>query len=147
MKKTLVALLIAIMSLTLVACGGDKEEAKDEVKNDEAKTQETFTYAIQSDTGNTLNYFTTDTREGMSFINMINKPLFTLAADGSYNFYTAESFVYADSLFSDLINQCDTNISIVDYTNAKDELESLVPKTSKEKLKVFVSSKEFINEK
>lgn len=62
-------------------------------------------------------------------------------------FYTAESFVYADSLFSDLINQCDTNISIVDYTNAKDELESLVPKTSKEKLKVFVSSKEFINEK
>ncbi len=62
-------------------------------------------------------------------------------------FYTAESFVSADSLFSKLVNQCDTDISIVDYTNAKDELESLVPGTSKDKLKVFVSSKEFINEK
>ena len=55
-------------------------------------------------------------------------------------FYNSETFVSADSLFSSLINQCETDISIVDYTNAKDELSSLVPKTSKEKLKVFVSS-------
>ena len=34
---------------------------------------------------------------------------------------------------------CDTDITIVDFMNAKDELEYLLPKNSKEKLKVFVS--------
>lgn len=61
-------------------------------------------------------------------------------------FYTNETFVNADSLFSSLINYCETDISIVDYTNAKEKLSYLIPKTSKEKLKVFVSSKEFVNE-
>lgn len=94
MKKRLLSLLlVGVMSLGLVACGGSKEES-----GEQAETKDTFTYAIQSDTGNTLNYFTTDTREGMSFIKMINEPLFTLAADGSYNFYTAESFDTEDGL-------------------------------------------------
>lgn len=98
MKKLLWALLlIVVMSLGLVACN-EKEEVKNPENTTEVEEKDTFTYAIQSDTGNTLNYFTTDTREGMSFINMINKPLFTLAADGSFNFYTAESFETEDGV-------------------------------------------------
>jgi len=55
-------------------------------------------------------------------------------------FYTSDNFVDGDSLFSQLINQTQTDISIVDYTNAKDEMQSLLPQTSKDKLKVFVYS-------
>ncbi len=54
-------------------------------------------------------------------------------------FYTAERFASADSTFSRIIDYCSTDISIVDFTDAKDELEYLLPKTSKEKLKVLVS--------
>lgn len=61
-------------------------------------------------------------------------------------FYNVEKFNYADTLFSKLINYCDSDISIVDYTENKDKIEYLVPKTSKEKLKVYVSEKEFNNE-
>ena len=103
MKKKLLALLLAgAMAIGLVACGSSgttqdnnattEDDANKDNTDETTEVKETFTYAIQSDTGNTLNYFTTDTREGMSFIKMINEPLFTLAADGSYNFYAAESF-------------------------------------------------------
>lgn len=54
-------------------------------------------------------------------------------------FCTVERFSSADSTFSAIIDYCTTDITIVDFTNAKDELEYLLPKTSKEKLKVFVS--------
>ena len=54
-------------------------------------------------------------------------------------FYTADRFISADNTFSIIIDYCNTDITIVDFTNAKDELEYLVPKSSKEKLKVFVS--------
>lgn len=55
------------------------------------------------------------------------------------SFYTAQRFNSADNTFSIIIDYCDTDISIVDFTNAKDELEYLLPETSKEKMKVFVS--------
>jgi anionic cell wall polymer biosynthesis LytR-Cps2A-Psr (LCP) family protein len=62
----------------------------------------------------------------------------------SFNaFFNNQTFLSADSLFSKLINYCTTDITIVDYTDSKDEIEYLLPKTSKEKLKVFVSEKEF----
>lgn len=54
-------------------------------------------------------------------------------------FCTVERFSSADNTFSIIIDYCTTDITIVDFTNAKDELEYLLPKTSKEKLKVFVS--------
>lgn len=54
-------------------------------------------------------------------------------------FCTVERFTSADNTFSIIIDYCTTDITIVDFTNAKDELEYLLPKTSKEKLKVFVS--------
>lgn len=61
-------------------------------------------------------------------------------------FYNIEKFNSADSLFSKLINYCKSDISIVDYTEHKDEIEYLIPKTSKEKLKVYVSEKEINDE-
>ncbi len=61
-------------------------------------------------------------------------------------FYNIEKFNSADTLFSKLINYCKSDISIVDYTENKDKIEYLVPKTSKEKLKVYVSEKEINNE-
>ncbi len=54
-------------------------------------------------------------------------------------FYTAERFNSADNTFSIIIDYCDTDISIVDFMASKDELEYLLPKSSKEKMKVFVS--------
>ena len=62
-------------------------------------------------------------------------------------FYNIEKFNSADALFSKLINYCKSDISIVDYTDNKDEIEYLIPKTSKEKLKVYVSEKEINDEK
>lgn len=61
-------------------------------------------------------------------------------------FYNMEKFSSGDSLFSRLINYCKSDISIVDFTENKDKIEYLIPKTSKEKLKVYVSEKEIDNE-
>ena len=61
-------------------------------------------------------------------------------------FYNIEKFNSADTLFSKLINYCNSDISIVDYTENKDKIEYLIPKTSKEKLKVYVSEKEINDE-
>lgn len=61
-------------------------------------------------------------------------------------FYNNEKFSYADTLFSKLINYCKSDISIVDYTENKEKIEYLIPKTSKEKLKVYVSEKEINDE-
>ena len=61
-------------------------------------------------------------------------------------FYNIEKFNSADSLFSKLINYCKSDISIVDYTENKDKIEYLIPKTSKENLKVYVSEKEIFDE-
>ena len=61
-------------------------------------------------------------------------------------FYNIEKFNSADTLFSKLINYCKSDISIVDYTENKDKIEYLIPKTSKEKLKVYVSEKEINDE-
>ena len=64
----------------------------------------------------------------------------------SFNaFMTPDKFLSADSRFSQVINYCDTDISIVDYTENKDKIEYLIPQTSKEKLKVY-AVKELENE-
>lgn len=54
-------------------------------------------------------------------------------------FYNADKFNSADNTFSIIVDYCETDITIVDFMNAKDELQYLLPKNSKEKLKVFVS--------
>ncbi len=58
----------------------------------------------------------------------------------AFNAYcTVERFASADNTFSIIIDYCTTDITIVDFTDAKDELEYLLPQSSKDKLKVFVS--------
>lgn len=54
-------------------------------------------------------------------------------------YFNNETFLSGDSYFSTLINCCSTDISIVDYTDSKDKIQYLMPKSSKEKLKVYVS--------
>lgn len=54
-------------------------------------------------------------------------------------FYNADKFNSADNTFTIIVDYCNTDITIVDFMNSKDELEYLLPKSSKEKLKVFVS--------
>lgn len=54
-------------------------------------------------------------------------------------FYNSVNCENGDSIFSNIINYCTTDISIVDFTEAKDEILYLLPKSSNEKLKVFVS--------
>lgn len=63
-------------------------------------------------------------------------------------FYTAENYSNADSLFAKLINCFSADITIVDYTNAKEQIGSLVPQSTKEHLKVYVSDtvREIANE-
>lgn len=55
-------------------------------------------------------------------------------------FFTGENYLNGDALFVKLINYCKTDISIVDYTNAKEEIASLIPNSTKEQLKVFIST-------
>ena len=61
-------------------------------------------------------------------------------------FFNGVNFALADEYFSKIINYCDSDISIVDYTEAKDKIEYLLPVSAKDVLKVFVSSKELNNE-
>lgn len=54
-------------------------------------------------------------------------------------FYTATNCENGENVFSNVINYCTTDISIVDFTEAQDEIKYLLPTNSKDKLKVFVS--------
>ena len=54
-------------------------------------------------------------------------------------FYNAKNCEKGEALFSSVVNYFKTDISIVDYTEAQDEILYLLPKNSNEKLKVFVS--------
>ena len=94
MKKRLLSLLlVAVMALGLVACGGKEEPA-----DDAAAVKDTFTYSVFSDLGTTLNYFTADSREAMTFTKLVDTPLFSLLPDGSYHYYMAESFETTDGI-------------------------------------------------
>lgn len=86
-KKLLSLLLVAVMALSLVACGGNKEE-----ESGNAEVKDTFTYSVFSDLGTTLNYFTADSREAMTFVKLVDTPLFSMLPDGSLHYYMAESF-------------------------------------------------------
>lgn len=54
-------------------------------------------------------------------------------------FFNAENVRSADSLFEELINCCKTDITIVDFTNARSYIEYLAPQSSKQAIKAFVS--------
>lgn len=95
MKKRFLSTLLCVSMVAAMAVGcGSKEEKKDtqstEAENTEKK--DTFVYAVTDDIGNTLNYFMADDRTSMTLAKMLSQPLFTINADGSYNYYAAESF-------------------------------------------------------
>ena len=92
-KKLLSLLLVAVMALSLVACGGNKEE-----ESGNAEVKDTFTYSVFSDLGTTLNYFTADSREAMTFVKLVDTPLFSMLPDGSLHYYMAESFETTDGV-------------------------------------------------
>ena len=97
MKKRLLSLLLAaIMVLSLVACG-NSEENKD-TNADANQVKDTFTYSVFSDLGTTLNFFTADSREAMTFVKLIDTPLFSMLPDGSLHFYMADSFETEDGI-------------------------------------------------
>jgi anionic cell wall polymer biosynthesis LytR-Cps2A-Psr (LCP) family protein len=54
-------------------------------------------------------------------------------------FYNSKNCEKGADMFSAVINFFKTDISIVDYNDAQDEIAYLLPKNSNEKLKVFVS--------
>ena len=107
MKKRLVtAVLMLALALSLVACG-EKDQPQEEPQtqetpgtqentdaedNTDAQVKDTFTYSVFSDLGTTLNFFTADSREAMTFVKLIDTPLFSMLPDGSLHFYMAESF-------------------------------------------------------
>lgn len=64
------------------------------------------------------------------------------------SFFTAANFSDADNLFAKLVNCFSSDITIVDYTNSKEQIGSLVPQNPKEHLKVYVSEtvREITNE-
>ena len=98
MKKRLLSLLlVAVMALSVVACGGS-EEAPAEESGEVTEVKDTFTYSVFSDLGTTLNYFTADSREAMTFVKLVDTPLFSMLPDGSLHFYMAESFETEDGV-------------------------------------------------
>lgn len=71
-----------------------------------------------------------------------------LSAEAFASLYTTENLTYSEDYFKSLINCCKSDISIVDFMENKEKLSALLPATSKEKLKVFVSDsvKEILDE-
>ena len=55
-------------------------------------------------------------------------------------FYTFENNENSEALFTKIINYCETNISIVDFINVKDKAGSIIPTSTKEKLRVYVAA-------
>ena len=55
-------------------------------------------------------------------------------------FYTFENNENSEALFTKIINYCETDISIVDFINVKDKTGSIIPTSTKEKLRVYVAA-------
>lgn len=109
-RKLLSAFISAGLAVAIFAgCGSSAnnsitekpaEEAKKEsmAQKSEASEKETpnkkeksFIYAVTSDPGNTLNVFTADDRISMMMAKLVATPLYSMNADGSLNYYIAES--------------------------------------------------------
>jgi peptide/nickel transport system substrate-binding protein len=92
MKKRLASILLctALAATALVGCG--KSEAKiDATTAGSAATEGIFTYAINGDTGNTLNPVTADDRWGLMTCHLLYAPAFYIYPDGSIDYILAES--------------------------------------------------------
>ncbi len=104
MKKRLLSLILCglMTASLLVGCATDSEELKksQQAQNGGNSSQEdsgsqtasdTFTIAINSDTGNTLNPMTDSARFTLMTCNMVYSPLYRMNTDGSIDYILAES--------------------------------------------------------
>ena len=98
MKRKLLCLLVCIGLVLSVFSGcqnsnNNDENGKnpDEMSNGAQNEDETFTYAVADDPGNTLNVFTADDRVSMMMAKLVATPLYSMNADGSLNYYIAEN--------------------------------------------------------
>jgi len=98
LKRKLLCLLVCIGLVLSVFSGcqnsnNNDENGKnpDEMSNGAQNEDETFTYAVADDPGNTLNVFTADDRVSMMMAKLVATPLYSMNADGSLNYYIAES--------------------------------------------------------
>ena len=101
MKKKLVSILLcAVMAVTaLTGCGSadPEEEAKSKAAAEGSAGKEAtgtdgiFTYAIDGDTGNTLNPLTADDRWGLMTCHLLYAPAYYIYPDGTVDYILAES--------------------------------------------------------
>lgn len=98
------AAVLAFGSLSLSACGKDPvvEDTKassspdaQSTDNSSVSADDTFTYAIGGDPGETVNVITTSDRYGLSTIKMIYSPLYMNNADG-INWFLATGYTVSD---------------------------------------------------
>ena len=100
MLSLLTATALAVGTLTLSACGRDPvvEDSNSSAASDTASStskDDTFTYAIAGDPGETVNVITTSDRYGLSTIKMIYSPLYMNNADG-INWFLATDYSVSD---------------------------------------------------
>lgn len=105
MLSFLMATTLVLGSLSLSACGRDPvvEDSKSSVSSDTSSNSgasstskdDTFTYAIAGDPGETVNVITTSDRYGLSTIKMIYSPLYMNNADG-INWFLATDYSVSD---------------------------------------------------
>ena len=96
MGKKFVGILLSFTIILglLSGCGNnnnEKDTASVEGESSKVVSEETFTYAIAADPGNTLNPITVDDRFGMMASKLLYSPLYDINEDGSKEFVLAES--------------------------------------------------------
>ncbi len=97
MKKNFVRLFALLMAAMLILSGcGQTAQTTDEpaaeTETTEAAANPILTYAIGSDTGNTLNPLTADDRYGLMTCHLLYSPLYYIYPDGRVEYILAESF-------------------------------------------------------
>ena len=93
MKKSLLKLLALVSVLSLLSgCGKQTNGEQEAPAEPAANTNPVFTYAISSDTGNTLNPLTADDRFGLMTTHLTFSPMYYIYPDGHIEYILAESF-------------------------------------------------------
>ncbi len=93
MKKNLFKALLFVSVIALLAgCSKQTTGDTDTTTEPVANTNPVFTYAIPSDTGNTLNPLTADDRFGLMTTHLAFSPMYFLYPDGHIEYILADSF-------------------------------------------------------
>lgn len=92
MKKNLVRVFALALTCALILTGCGKTAQTNEPAEEPAASNPILTYAIGSDTGNTLNPLTADDRYGLMTCHLLYSPLYYIYPDGTIDYILAESF-------------------------------------------------------